>query len=154
MNLNFEEAVKQILAEDARYAPEAYRFIREALDFTMQQKVSDPTEGPSHVSGQELLDGIRCYTLQEYGPMARMVLNRWGIQQCIDFGYIVFNLVNKEILGKTAEDRVEDFAHGYDFGLAFDQPFEPKNAVVPGAKTEKNPGGGDAGAEGKESSCG
>ena len=121
----FEEAVAQIFKEDPRYAPEAYPFIREALDFATQT-LKKPSEGPGrHVTAAELLEGIRQYALKEYGPMAMTVLNSWGIRQCADFGQIVFNLVNKEFLGKTDDDSVHDFDRGYDFITAFRAPFAP-----------------------------
>src|ERR1035437_7236047 len=122
----FEEAVAQILKEDPRYAPEAYDFIREALDFTTRL-LKKPAEGPGrHVSAAELLEGIREYALKEYGPLAMTVLQAWGIRQCADFGQIVFNLVNKKFLGKTDDDSARDFDRGYGFAAAFGAPFEPE----------------------------
>ena len=124
--ITFEEAVAQILKEDPRYAPEAYPFIREALDFSTRL-LKKPSVGPGrHVAAAELLEGIRQYALKEYGPLAMTVLHAWGIRQCADFGQIVFNLVNKEFLGKNDEDSVSDFDHGYDFETAFRAPFEPE----------------------------
>ena len=124
--ITFEEAVAQILKEDPRYAPEAYHFIRETLDFTTRS-LKRPTEGPGrHVSAAELLEGIRQYTLKEYGPLAMTVLQAWGIRQCADFGQIVFNLVNRKFLGKTDEDSVHDFDRGYDFAAVFRAPFAPE----------------------------
>ncbi len=79
-----------------------------------------------HVSGQELLAGIRSYALEQFGPMAQMVLNEWGIQNCEDFGELVFNMVETNLLAKTTEDSREDFKNGYDFFEAFRRPFLPK----------------------------
>jgi len=125
--ITFEEAVAQILKADPRYAAEAYHFIREALDFTTRS-LKKPADGPGrHVTAAELLEGIRQYALKEYGPLAMTVLQAWGIRQCTDFGQVVFNLVNKKFLGKTDEDSVHDFDHGYDFANAFRAPFEPDN---------------------------
>ncbi|MFA5044081.1 MAG: Minf_1886 family protein [Kiritimatiellia bacterium] len=124
--ITFEEGVAQIFKEDPRYAPEAYRFIREALDFTTRT-LKKPAEGPGrHVSAAELLEGIRQYAIKEYGPLAMTVLQAWGIRQCADFGQIVFNLVNKKFLGKTDDDSARDFDRGYDFATAFRTPFEPE----------------------------
>lgn len=124
--INFEEALVQILKEDPRYAPEAYYFLREALDFTTKS-LKKPTEGPGrHVSAAELLEGIRQYALKEYGPLTMTVLQFWGIRQCTDFGQIVFNLVNKKFLGKTEDDSVNDFNRSYDFATTFRAPFEPE----------------------------
>ena len=57
--------------------------------------------------------------------MARSVLMYWGIKSCCDFGNIVFQLVSSRVLGKTENDKPEDFENGYDFKTAFDQPFQP-----------------------------
>ncbi|MFH0908754.1 MAG: Minf_1886 family protein [bacterium] len=137
--LNFNEALAQILAEDSRYDEQAYQFMKEALDFTIKL-LSKPIEGPGrHVKGSELLEGIRQYALQEYGPVALTVLNRWGISRCEDFGEIVFNMVRKGVLGKTDEDRKEDFAGGYDFEGAFRKPFRPRAKVAASNITSNNP---------------
>lgn len=123
--VSFQEMVDRIVSEQPRYDAQAYYFLREALDFTIKL-FEKPVEGPArHVSGGELLDGIRKYTLQEFGPLAKTVLNRWNIHQCEDFGEIVFIMVEKGVLGKTDEDRKEDFSGGYDFDTAFRKPFRP-----------------------------
>lgn len=128
--ISYTEALSQIVTEDPRYDEHGYLFIREALDFTIQ-KYEKPSHGPGrHVSGRELLDGIREYALQEFGPMAYRVLTHWGIQRCEDFGEMVFNLVHKGILGKTEHDHKADFEQGYDFKSAFIDPFLP-NLVAP-----------------------
>lgn len=120
---SFQEAMEEILREDPRYGEQAYLFVRSALDFTIKL-FSKPLEGPGrHVSGGELLEGIRQFALQEYGAMTKTVLNRWGIRRTEDFGEIVFRLVDKGVLGKTDEDRKEDFAGGYDFDEVFRAPF-------------------------------
>ncbi len=123
--ISWNEALQQILREDSRYDEQAYLFIREALDHTIKM-LSKPVEGPGrHVSGTELLEGIRDYALKEYGPMAHTVLKQWGLTRSEDFGNLVFNLVDKGILGKTDEDRREEFTGGYDFDDAFRKPFLP-----------------------------
>lgn len=124
--LSFDEALSRIRRRDRRYREEAYEFIREALDFTIKW-LSKPSEGPArHVSGQELLAGIRTYALKEYGPLTLRVLNYWGLNRCEDFGELVFNLVEEGILGRTEEDTREDFSGGYDFATAFTAPFLPQ----------------------------
>lgn len=126
--VNFQEALAEILHRDPRYAEEAYHFLREALDFTIKL-LDKPVEGPGrHVSAQELLEGIRQFAIKEYGPMALRVLHTWGIRRTEDFGEVVFNMVGSGILGKTDEDRKEDFANGYDFDSAFAKPFRSRSA--------------------------
>jgi uncharacterized repeat protein (TIGR04138 family) len=119
------ELLGPILDKDPRYTVDAYVFVREGLDHTVRK-----LEKPRHVSGQELLDGMREYALQEYGPVTKRVLSEWGINECVDFGNIVFNLVNEGLLGKTEEDSIDDFMDGYDFHEAFILPFRPKEPVA------------------------
>ena len=77
--IHFSEALSQIIDEDPRYEALAYHFIREALEHTIM-KFEKPTEGPGrHVTGSELLEGIRVFALKEYGPLTKTVLNHWGI---------------------------------------------------------------------------
>lgn len=124
--INFQEALNRVIKDDPRYAEDAYVFLREALDFTAKL-LDKPTEGPArHLSGQELMQGIRQYALQEFGPLTLRVLNTWGIHRTLDFGEMVFNLVRVGIMGKTDEDHVEDFADGFDFEDAFAKPFRPR----------------------------
>lgn len=120
---HIEPLLDAIIQTDNRYTAEAYLFLRQALDYTVR-KLNEPR----HISGQELLDGIRVFALKEFGPVTKRVLSEWGIHECIDFGHIVFNLVEGGLLGKTEEDSIEDFANGYDFDTAFVQPYTPASA--------------------------
>lgn len=134
----FADTVKAIHQKDSRFDREAYYFVREALDFTSKM-LNKPAEGSRrHVSGIELLEGIRGYAIQELGPMSRTVLNSWGIQRTEDFGEIVFNLVETGKLGKTDEDRREDFANGYDFHEVFIKPFLPLSARKAATKEKQS----------------
>jgi len=122
---DFDEAVRTICGRDPRYDRQAYFFVREALDFTVKMLKKPESGQARHVTGQELLEGIRRYALQEFGPMAITVLRGWGIRRTEDIGEIVFNLVDAGRLGKTKDDSREDFAGGYDFEEAFVRPFLP-----------------------------
>ena len=123
---SFEDAVEQIVAKDPRYEREAYFFVREALDHTQRMIGKAPKKHEiRHVSGQELLKGIREYALQQFGPMTLTVLEEWGIKCCEDFGEIVFNMVENKLLAKTEQDSRQDFRNGYDFHDAFRKPFLP-----------------------------
>ena len=121
-----DEVLDQILQEDSRYAREAYSFIADALEFTMQL-LKKPASGPErHISGQELLEGVGQFALRQYGPMAKEVLAHWGVHKCEDFGEIVFHLVDKGVFGKTEKDSRDDFKGGYDFDEVFVQPFSAR----------------------------
>lgn len=130
---DFNEALEPVLRKDARYSRDAYHFVREALDHTQQLHQKKSQRKSRHVSGPELLDGIRDLALRQYGPMAITVLDDWGIRHCADFGEIVFNLVEHRILDKTEHDSREDFKKGFDFAEAFRLPFLPSaKAPAPG----------------------
>ena len=129
--INFDETVEGILTRDPRYAREAYNFVREALDFTQKLMVKENRGQVRHVSGQELLDGIRQFALQQFGPMAVTVFEEWGVRHCRDFGDIVFNMVETSLLAKTDRDSRADFQNGYDFTDAFRKPFWPSRKSAP-----------------------
>ena len=133
--VNFDEAVDQILTADNRFHRDAYVFMREALDYT-QKLIGTKNQGKvRHVSGQELLDGLRQYALAQFGPMTTTVFEDWGIRNCKDFGEIVFNMVEIGLLAKTEKDTRDDFQTGYDFTDAFRKPFWPEAKL----KTEAKP---------------
>ena len=131
-SVDFEGELNRIVEADSRYDREAYVFLRQALDFChkLELKAGKKTRivekpGENHVSVERLLDGIRQYALLEYGPMAMMVLNSWGVNSCADFGEIVFKMVEHRLLSVTEQDTREEFAKGFDFFEAFRAPFKP-----------------------------
>lgn len=123
--VDFDEVLETITAKDPRYRREAYHFLREALDFTQKKMTKDRPDEIKHVTGQELLEGIRHYAIDQYGPLALMVLEEWGVRSGEDFGEIVFNMVDSGLLAKTDRDSRDDFKGGYDFAAAFRTPFLP-----------------------------
>ena len=126
---NFLEMVNLIVKEDDRYTREAYGFLKEALDFTMDKERKRMGKAVSktqrHVTGQELLEGVREYAVEQFGPMAYTVLISWGLERCEDFGEMVFNLIEYGVFSKNEDDTKEDFAAIYDFEEAFLKPFQP-----------------------------
>lgn len=114
-----------VVRGDPRYAYEAYEFVFQALEYTQKllgraapDERADPAEPRHHVSGRQLLDGIRQFALQEFGLMARVVFHMWGIERTGDFGQIVFNLIEAELMSKTSEDTRADFEDVYDLDEA------------------------------------
>ena len=126
-NPSFRETVLDICTRDTRYQPEAYAFLIEALDATVKGTFKDNPDHGKHVTGAELLEGIRNHALAEFGPMTHAILTDWGIRETIDFGEIVFNLINAGRLSKTDTDTLEDFRDVYSFDKAFAKPFQPKH---------------------------
>ncbi|MFZ5493779.1 MAG: Minf_1886 family protein [Verrucomicrobiota bacterium] len=137
-DLEFSEIVGLICKEDPRFDRKAYNFVRQALDHTVKEvkrRQPERTGKSQHVTGAELLHGIRDYAIEQYGPLAKTVLNAWGVHRCADFGDIVFNLIEYNVFSKTESDRREDFAEIYDFEEAFVKPFLPATGRRPRRST-------------------
>ena len=141
-------SIAELLEQDKRYAFEAYVLVFESLDHAhrvLGMGQVEPSEDPAgsgksreasedatasesggerHLSGRDLCEAIRHYALEQYGYMARCVLNSWGVYSTSDFGEIVYNLIRIEQMRKTAKDRREDFDDVYDFETAFERNFE------------------------------
>src|SRR5438132_12328757 len=124
--IGFAEALDSILASDPRYGRDAYVFLRDALAFTTKQQKKIKGVSVRHVTGPELLDGVRRYALKEFGPMVMTVFDNWGIHSCEDIGRIVFNLIGAGVFGKTEEDSIEDLKNVYDFEESFVKHFTPR----------------------------
>lgn len=121
----FHPKLAQLVERDPRYAYEAYEFVFTALAHTqlmlgrVPPREAEGETGPQHhVSGAQLLDGVRDLALREFGLMARTVLRLWGINHTADFGEIVFNLVEAQLMSKTDEDCRADFHDLYDLDEA------------------------------------
>ncbi len=111
-----EQKLSQILVRDDRYRREAYRFMQEGLEYTMQRRGRR-----GHVSGRELVLGMRDLARERFGLMARTVLNQWGVKSTSDLGELVFNLIEEEIMSKQDSDTRADFADIFDFEEAFER---------------------------------
>lgn len=104
------------------YPPQAYEFIHEGLDYTVRQHASE-SGSVCHVSGQQLCEGLRELALTRWGRLAGTVLRRWNIRTTMDFGRIVYNLIEMGRLQKLDEDSIDDFKAVYDFSTAFESTY-------------------------------
>jgi uncharacterized repeat protein (TIGR04138 family) len=127
-----EHPLLQLLKRDTRYRLEAYQFVREGLDYAQRalgMGVARPLrrgEKPppeSHLTGQELCDALRQFAVDQFGFMAKWVLNSWGIYATSDFGELVYNMIALNLMRKSKTDRREDFDGVYDFEDAFVRQF-------------------------------
>jgi len=135
--------IVDLLRQDKRYKVEAYDFVFESLRYghdalgmggsgsaegeaapaagesaTGESVPGEPaeTESPErHLTPQQLCEAIRLYAIEQYGQMARCVLESWGVRSTGDFGEIVFNLIRIGEMRKTDRDRREDFDNVFDF---------------------------------------
>jgi uncharacterized repeat protein (TIGR04138 family) len=141
----------KLLQTDKRYKFEAYVFVFEALNYAHEklglgqehppeeEAQPEPRRGGSkkserHLTGQQLCEAVRQYSLEQYGLMAKPVLNSWGVRTTGDIGNIVFNLIEAGQMRKTKQDRREDFENVFDFDEALVRNFQmtsPKQQTEP-----------------------
>ena len=110
--------IEELADRQGRFRPEAYFFMLRALEYARRR-----LQRPGHVSGRELAEGARDLALEEFGPMALDVFKHWGLSGTIDLGRIVYDLIEADLLRKTEEDALDDFAEVYDFREAFEQGY-------------------------------
>ncbi len=138
--------IVELVQRDKRYKLEAYLFVFEALSYAQnvlgmgsakpseeeevqastrrrRRRASEESGEGHHLTGQELCEAIRLYALEQFGYMAKCVLNHWGVYSTGDFGEIVFNLIKIEQMKKTKDDRREDFDDVFDFDKDLQQQF-------------------------------
>jgi uncharacterized repeat protein (TIGR04138 family) len=110
-----DEVLDRLQERNPRFHAHSYIFVLQAL-----HKVIHSLEAPRHVTGRELAEGVRELALERFGPIARTVLEHWGIHDTDDVGRVVFAMVEQGILIKQEEDQLEDFTGVFDFEEAFD----------------------------------
>jgi uncharacterized repeat protein (TIGR04138 family) len=113
-----ENVLAQLQRRNPRYAESAYLFVLTALHGRLAQM-----EVPRHISGPEVADAVRSLALERFGPMARTVLEHWGVHSTTDMGEIVFALVDCGVLIKQPHDSREDFEDLFTFEEAFEHSY-------------------------------
>lgn len=108
----------RIIAIPGRYDDRAYLFVLAALEFCQRRR---PARG--HISGGELAWACRDFAQEQFGLVARTVLQCWGIGTTRDIGRVVFELIEAGLLIKHEQDKLEDFASVFDFAEAFDRGY-------------------------------
>ena len=113
-NIELLRKIAKISEEDGRYHKESFLFILASLEYTLSN-----LNERRHLTGGELSKGIAEYAREQYGYLAKTVLNNWGLHYTLDYGEIVYLLINSGLMNKTEEDKLEDFADAYDFDKEF-----------------------------------
>lgn len=115
-------------APQLRYHVDAYHFVFDALQFMQERlqktQASERDDESAHLTGPELLEGVRDLALNRFGLMAQSVFAHWGIHSTEDFGKIVFELVERGQMRKTERDRIGDFLSVYEFADALDREYD------------------------------
>jgi uncharacterized repeat protein (TIGR04138 family) len=130
-NLAERDILQRVAADVGVYPIEAYEFVQRGLAYTVKQlHGSAALSGKTrHVTGQQLCEGLRQYALDQWGMLARMVLRRWNITSTVDFGRIVFSLVEYRVMATTEEDTIDDFRGVYEFSRAFESSYRMTSRV-------------------------
>ena len=121
MARSFDEIIGDIVSRHEDYAPDAYDFLRQALDHSAQRFKQD--RKTAHLSAEELYLGVCSLALEEYGPMAKSVLEYWGILSSVDVGEIVFRLIEVGVFGKQEGDSINQFYHLPALSTILDAPY-------------------------------
>lgn len=132
--IEFEQAVEDILRRDRRFDPQAYVFLKDALDFTLRRIMEGNGGRARHVSGQELLEGFRDHALNSFGPMALTLMTEWGVRKCGHVGDMVFALIDEGVFGRQESDQPEDFGEWFDFQESLAAPFLPRGGRAGSAR--------------------
>ena len=127
-------ALIDLVKSDRRFKIDAYLFVRDGLSYAQDvlemggdvegSKPDPETQVEHHLTGQQLCEALRRYSLEQYGYMAKVVLNSWGIRATGDFGEIVYNMIRIGLMKKSESDRREDFENVYDFDEALQHRFD------------------------------
>ncbi len=115
------EAMTQLILTDGRYPLDAFEFLHEGLELASRSQYGEEPAAPGqrHVSGAQLCQALRDHAIGRWGPLAPTVLNHWNIGATLDFGHMVYLLVDNGFMQKTAEDNLDDFRDVFDFAPAF-----------------------------------
>ncbi len=113
-----DSTLERLRDRNPQFHESAYLFVLSSLHHVIERLPE-----PRHISGRELAKGVRDLALARFGPMARTVIEHWGIHATTDVGAIVFALVECGILIKQDDDSLQDFANVFDFDDAFEQDY-------------------------------
>ena len=124
--LSLESRIDELVRSDRRFTAEAYQFVFDALDYVAAHPGCRKSQASRHITVTELIEGFRRLGLEQFGPLARCVFESWGVYTTEDFGEVVYNLIQHDLLNQGESDRKEDFKGGFDFREAFEKGYRPK----------------------------
>ena len=110
----------KITLKDGRFSPEIVKFVYEGLSYSVENLI----DRPDHVSGQTLCQGLRLFAIENWGKLAKLVLNKNGVKTTRDFGEIVYMMIENKWMSAQPTDTIEDFDDVYDFQMVFKDEFK------------------------------
>ena len=126
-----EKSLEEVAEEVGLYPAQAYEFIQQGLGYTVNKVHGNEKDEKAsrHVSGRDLCEGLREFALMRWGLMARTVLGRWNVRRTVDFGRMVFAMIDHGWMSKTDDDTLDDFRDVYDFKSAFEGGYRIESKV-------------------------
>ena len=125
--MTFDPKLAAVVHNDPRYAYEAYEFVFHAIGVTHRVLGKEPPREGEDRHQRSITSAVRSCSrgsgklaLAEFGMLAKTVFRIWGVKKTDDWGNIVFNLIEAELMNKTSEDRLDDFHAVYDFDKALE----------------------------------
>jgi len=121
-----KKSIEEIAKLDGRYSLRAFEFVHEGLGQTAKKDYGDETEnqGPHHITGKQLCLGLAEFASEKWGRMAKVVLNQLGIKSTLDFGEIVYLMVEHKWMYARPQDSIDEFKNVYDFEDVFEKNYD------------------------------
>lgn len=121
MERDSEKQMEDVIRADGRYPLEAFAFLNEGLGRAVGEVHGEETASgvQKHVTGKQLCESLARVAVERWGLLAKTVLAKWNIHATIDFGNMVYLLVENDFMRKTDEDSLEDFRDVFNFDTAF-----------------------------------
>lgn len=128
-----KKSIEEIAKLDGRFSLKAFELIHEALGRTAKKNYGDEAEnqGPHHVTGKELCISLAELAAEKWGYLARVVLNQLGVKSTLDFGRIVYLMVEHKWMYARPEDSIDEFKNVYDFEEIFEKNFKFSKSTPP-----------------------
>jgi uncharacterized repeat protein (TIGR04138 family) len=124
-----EAKLWDVIRDDPRYSYEAHEFLCDAVSFTQETldrapQESDEPDADFHIDAEELCRGTCELAMLEFGMMAPIVFQQWGIRTTDDIGEIVYHLIQAGKLCQADGDDITDFHNLFHLDEALTHGFE------------------------------
>ena len=102
--------LQELAAEWGKNPPEAFQLLGEGLRHASPSSdLESDEETQHHLSAAQLVQGMIEVAVDRCGYLAIPLLNEWGFYSAGDIGELTFFLIQRGVLGKQANDSIQDF---------------------------------------------
>ncbi|MFH1707956.1 MAG: Minf_1886 family protein [Planctomycetota bacterium] len=116
------DIVERLANQDKRYHKDAFYYVARAIE-SSHEKIRRKERKRRHITGQELVAEVVDLASDDFGRLAELVFDAWGVRTTLDIGEIVFLMVANGILSAQESDSKEDFRDVCEFAHAFDRDY-------------------------------